>query len=176
MRTLTACLIATLAIGAAVAAKAQPYYGPGPGSRDTIVCESSNGRYNQCRLPWRGNARLVQQLSSTACVRGQTWGSRGGSVWVNGGCRGRFAPAGYGPGGGGWAPPSGWNQRFEVRCASPQYQYAFCQVDVGRSGRVYVRRQISGSACVEGRTWGWNRAGVWVNNGCEAVFTVDRRW
>jgi hypothetical protein len=39
-----------------------------------------------------------------------------------------------------------------------------------------VARQISNSACVEGRNWGWNRAGVWVSEGCAAEFTIDRRW
>lgn len=141
--------------------------------RETIKCESSNSRYTRCRLPWRGNARLVQQLSNSACERGRTWGNRGGSVWVDQGCRGRFAPAGNG---GGWQPVPDWNQRFNVTCGSPQYNYAFCQVDVGRQGRVLLRRQTSSAACIEGSTWGWNRAGVWVNRGCSAVFTVDRRW
>lgn len=137
----------------------------------TIVCESSNSRYNRCRLPWRGNARLVQQLSNNACERGRTWGNRGDSVWVDQGCRGRFGPVG----GGGWQPGPGWNQRFNVTCGSPQHKYAFCQVDVGRRGHVSLRRQTSNASCVEGSTWGWNRAGVWVNRGCSAVFTVDRR-
>jgi hypothetical protein len=51
-----------------------------------------------------------------------------------------------------------------------------CQVDTGRGSRVYVSRQISKTSCIEGRTWGWNRAGVWVDGGCEAIFTIDRRW
>lgn len=174
------CLIATFALAAAGAASAQTYSSAPPGyHRDydrgqTIVCESQDGRYNRCEIPWEGGAQIVQQLSSSACVRGQTWGTRRHSVWVNQGCRARFAPAGYGPGG--WAPPPGWDHRFEVSCGSPQYHYAFCQVDVGRQGRVYMRRQTSSAACVEGSTWGWNRAGIWVDRGCSANFVVDRRW
>lgn len=175
--------LTALAMTAATGAGAQTVYsGAPPGYRDydrgqTIVCESQDGQYNRCRIPWDGGVRIVQQISGSACVRGQTWGERRHSVWVNQGCRARFAPAGYGPGGpGGWAPPPGWDRRFEVSCGSQDFHYNFCQVDVGRRGRVYLRRQVSGSACVEGSTWGWNRAGVWVDRGCAGNFVVDRRW
>ena len=163
--------LAIVAAGAQVA-RAQPYGAPpGYGHAPTVVCESQDGRYAHCRVPWR-DARIVQQLSQTACVRGRTWGVDRGGIWVNNGCRARFAAVGYG----GWRPPQGWDRRFEVSCGSPQYHYAFCQVDVGRHGRVYVRRGTSQTACIEGRNWGWNRAGIWVDRGCSAVFTVDRRW
>ncbi|HET6912564.1 MAG TPA: DUF3011 domain-containing protein [Rhodanobacteraceae bacterium] len=175
--------LATLAVTASASAGAQTVYsGAPPGYRDydrgqTIVCESQDGHYNRCQVPWDGGVRMVQQISESACIRGQTWGERRHSVWVNQGCRARFAPAGYVSGGpGGWAPPPGWNHRFEVSCGSPQYHYAFCQVDVGRQGRVFMRRQTSDAACVEGSTWGWNRAGIWVDRGCSANFVVDRRW
>ncbi|MGH8324809.1 MAG: DUF3011 domain-containing protein, partial [Steroidobacteraceae bacterium] len=76
----------------------------------------------------------------------------------------------------GWSPPPRWDHRFEVSCSSPQYQRYFCSVDAGGSGRIYLQRQTSKSACIEGRTWGWNRAGIWVDQGCAGIFTVDRRW
>ena len=78
--------------------------------------------------------------------------------------------------GGEWQPGPGWDRDIDVRCASGNFQYNMCQVDTGRGSRVYVSRQISKTSCIEGRTWGWNRAGVWVDGGCEAVFTIDRRW
>lgn len=77
---------------------------------------------------------------------------------------------------GDWRPGDGWDQRINVRCGSHNFGYNLCQVDTGRGSDVRIARQISGSPCVEGRTWGWNRAGIWVDEGCEAVFTVDRRW
>ena len=36
--------------------------------------------------------------------------------------------------------------------------------------------QVSKTRCVEGNNWGWNRAGIWVDQGCEGVFRVQRRW
>jgi len=150
----------------------------GPG--DAVDCRSNNYSLQRCPVPWR-DARMVRQLSDTQCVRGMNWGIDRHGIWVDRGCGARFVASGrHGGGGdyegGGWRPPSGWDQRFQIRCASNDYQYNFCAVDLGGSGRARIERQISGSPCVEGQTWGWNRAGVWVVQGCEAVFSIDRRW
>lgn len=69
----------------------------------------------------------------------------------------------------------GWDRDIEVRCESRDYAYNLCQVDTGRGGRVEIIDQISNTDCVEGRSWGWNRAGVWVDDGCAGVFRVERR-
>jgi len=153
-------------------------YGPGGGA---IECRSSGYNYSRCDVPWR-DAQLVRQLSDTQCIRGRSWGfDRRGFVWVDRGCAGRFVPAGggggYYPGGPPpWQPGPDWNQRFTIRCESNDGRNNFCQVDVGGRGRVYLERQESSSPCQEGRTWGWNRGGVWVVQGCRGVFAIDRRW
>jgi hypothetical protein len=150
-----------------------PGYG---GGGEAVECVSRNFAFTRCDVPWR-DVRLVRQLSDTACVRGQNWGLDRRGLWVDRGCGGRFVAVGNGPGyGGGSYPPPGWDSRFAVRCGSDNYRYRFCAVDLGGGGRAYIDRQISGSACIEGRTWGWNRGGIWVDQGCEAVFTIDRRW
>ncbi len=149
--------------------------GPGPGG-EAVECRSNNYSLQRCPVPWR-DARMVRQLSDTQCVRGMNWGVDRRGIWVDRGCAGRFvARGGGGPNYGGWQPPSGWDQRFQIRCESTNFQYNFCAADLGGGGRAYVDRQISGTPCVEGQNWGWNRAGVWVVQGCAAVFTVDRRW
>ena len=38
--------------------------------------------------------------------------------------------------------------------------------------QVSLERQISGSPCVQGQTWGVDREGLWVDRGCRAVFTA----
>jgi hypothetical protein len=157
------------------AASAQVSYGPRPPppgyGPQTVSCGSPQHRMLRCAVPgnWRG-VRMVQQTSKSACIEGRTWGFDRGSVWVDRGCGGVFAAAG------GWQPGPGWNREFVVSCGSPQYRRYFCQVDVGARGHVRLQRQNSDAACIEGRTWGWNRAGVWVDGGCEAVFTIERRW
>lgn len=153
---------------------------PPPGypgyANQTVSCGSPQYRLARCQAPgyWRG-ARIVQQTSKSACVAGQTWGYDRGAVWVNKGCGGVFAAGDY-IDGGGWQPGPGWNRDFVVPCGSPQYKYYFCQVDVGARGRVMLQRQTSDTRCVEGRNWGWNRAGIWVDKGCGGQFLVARRW
>jgi hypothetical protein len=41
--------------------------------------------------------------------------------------------------------------------------------------QVRFERQISGSPCIEGRTWGVDREGLWVAQGCRAIFVVRDR-
>jgi Protein of unknown function (DUF3011) len=145
------------------------------GYGDTVECESRNFSYQSCQVPWR-DARLIRQKSDSACVRGRTWGIDRRGLWVDRGCSGVFAAAGRHGGGGDGRPGPDWDRRFAIGCSSEGYGYRFCSVDVGHGGRVSLERQVSGSPCVEGRTWGWNRAGVWVNQGCSGTFTIDRRW
>ena len=75
-----------------------------------------------------------------------------------------------------WRPGAGWDRDIDIRCESRGYGYNLCQVDTGQGGGVRLVNQTSGSECIEGRTWGWNRAGIWVDQGCDAEFVVDRRW
>ena len=155
-------------------------HGYSQNSGQVVECSSQDYRRQHCRVNWR-DARLVGQISSTPCRRGHNWGVDRGGIWVDGGCAGRFAEAGGSNRGshrghGGWNPPSGWNQRFDVSCSSNDYRYHFCAVDLGGAGRAHLRRQTSNSACVEGRTYGSNRAGIWVTQGCAGIFTIDRRW
>jgi len=151
---------------------------------EAIDCESHNYAHQRCDVPWR-DARLVRQLSETACIRGQNWGIDRRGLWVDRGCGGRFVEAGrrhrdhdrdYVEGGGGWHPGPDWDSRFTVACESQDQRNHFCAVDLGGGGRARIERQLSDSPCIEGRTWGWNRAGVWVNQGCSGTFTIDRRW
>lgn len=150
---------------------------------DSVQCESRDYRFTRCRIDGWRDARLVRQTSGSQCVRGRTWGLDRSGLWVDAGCAGIFVEAGRGDGGrpgygggGDWRPGAGWDQDIRFRCASNDYNYNMCQVDVGRGGRVYISRQISNTSCIEGRNWGYNRAGVWVDGGCEAEFVVERRW
>jgi len=159
-----------------------------------VYCASNDGRFARCRTPWP-ESQLVQQLSNTRCVYGQTWGMDSFSIWVDQGCRANFQAArgGWRPGwgggrdddddddrrpgpGGGWRPGPDWDRPIQLRCDSNGGRYQMCQVDVGRNGRVRLVRRVSDARCDEGRSWGWNRAGVWVDDGCRAEFQVDRRW
>jgi hypothetical protein len=156
------------------------------GSR-TVRCESNNGKFNRCNMPWR-DADLVKQESKGACVRGRSWGVDQQGLWVDRGCRGLFAEARHGHSGharpgddrpgsaGGWQPGPGWDRSIRLQCDSNKSRYQMCRVDLGRHGRAQLVRRLSDARCTEGYSWGWNRAGVWVDHGCRGQFLVDRRW
>lgn len=66
----------------------------------------------------------------------------------------------------------GGSRRFD--CESSGQRTVYCSVDRGTDVRFV--RQNSRAACIEGQSWGWDRGGVWVSNGCRAEFeVVDQR-
>jgi hypothetical protein len=121
----------------------------------------------------------VKQDSDTRSDRGRNWGFERGAIWVDRGCRGQFAEAGGrpgGPGGPGWGggrPPGGRDQ--VVVCGSENNRYKVCPIDL-RGARVAIVNNDSDTRCIEGRNWGTNRDGIWVNGGCRGRFAVQRRW
>lgn len=137
-----------------------------------VRCESKDNRTVRCGSSG-GNARLVRQLSDTACVRGRTWGSDSRGIWVSGGCRALFQSDNRRGGGydGGGRP--GGNDL--VRCESKDNRSQTCAISTGRGGDVRMVRQLSDKPCVEGQTWGQSRNGVWVTRGCRAEFVSGRR-
>src|SRR5688572_18121647 len=56
------------------------------------------------------------------------------------------------------------------RCESEDMRVNRCLVDT-RSG-VRLVRQDSDAPCIQGRTWGTDRDGVWVSNGCRGRFAL----
>lgn len=124
-----------------------------------VTCESKDNRHRECQTGFRRNAVLVQNLSGTRCVEGQNWGSGRGTVWVDRGCRGRFAENGSGGDGG---------DGGVVRCESANGAYRECRT--GFRGRAIVQRNLSSTRCMEDQNWGQRRGLVWVRSGCRAEF------
>lgn len=57
-----------------------------------------------------------------------------------------------------------------IRCESVGDRYRFCRART--RGRVRIDRRLSDARCDLGRTWGYERDGVWVRDGCRAVFEI----
>lgn len=155
-------------------AQAQRYdqgYNDGP-----VRCESIKGRTQQCAID--GRARLVRQLSGSPCIEGDTWGQARNGVWVTRGCRAEFiAERGRPSHAGGWGNNgngngNGWGggRGQIISCDSNDQRMRRCNVSIRRDVRLV--RQTSRTACIEGRTWGYDRDGVWVNGGCRAEFEI----
>lgn len=134
----------------------------------SIICSSTDRRYRECRTPFRGRARLQQNISNTRCVEGRNWGSRQGLVWVDDGCRGRFIDSGNGWGGGQWDDKT-------FRCESEGQRQNQCRKPY--RGTAHLVRQLSNARCTEGSSWGQNVLAVWVSRGCRAEFSMrDGDW
>ena len=58
----------------------------------------------------------------------------------------------------------------DIRCGSSPGANNYCRVDTSRG--VELAYQHSGYACYQNDTWGYDRGGIWVSNGCSATFRV----
>lgn len=65
-----------------------------------------------------------------------------------------------------------WAESRYITCSSGDSEYNYCRVHT--EDHVKLSRQLSKSACQEGRSWGYDRYGVWVDRGCRAEFVVGR--
>ena len=150
------------------------YYDIGQGKR--ITCESRGERYNYCRTNMRGRIRIDRQLSDAPCRRYETWGADGdgSGVWVSDGCRATFIvePRRARPR---YEETRGEKRGRSITCESRGERYNYCRTNT--YGRVYLDRQLSDAPCREYDTWGadGDGSGVWVRDGCRAVFVVDSR-
>jgi Protein of unknown function (DUF3011) len=133
-----------------------------------VYCASDDMGRAWCPADSRFGVRLARQRSEAPCVLGQTWGYGHRGIWVDRGCRADFRVAGD------------WDARAAALfyCASDDMRRHGCAMDT-RDG-VFIVRQRSEADCVYGRTWGYDRQGVWVDRGCRADFEVidrrDREW
>jgi hypothetical protein len=72
----------------------------------------------------------------------------------------------------GIAPAAHANAGF-ITCESTGYKYNYCGVRT--QGRVIMMREIStGNLCRQGRGWGYDDNGIWVDRGCRAEFSYGR--
>jgi hypothetical protein len=103
---------------------------------------------------------VVQEISLSPCVKGQSWGFKPGIVWVNNGCRARFFGLDRAP--------------ETLTCRSENYGYRYCPYLGGRGGSIDVTQRISAAECKPYIDFGADDTGIWVNNGCGAVFEIYR--
>ncbi len=130
-----------------------------------VVCESKRGGYKECYTDFRRTPRIEQVLSNSDCHEGTSWGHRPGMVWVSRGCRAVFAERG---GRASWG-----DDRGQVRCESQDRRTRRCTKPF--RGPAELVNQLSRTNCVEGRNWGQDRRGIWVDGGCRAVFGESYR-
>lgn len=153
-------------------------------SAQTISCSSDDGKRHYCSTETRGRVRLAQQRSESPCREGYSWGSDNRGVWVDHGCRADFSVES----GGGWDRDGrpdrdrdrngDWNRggyqgsSQVISCSSDDMRRHYCPADT--RGGVQLVNKRSDSSCQQGRSWGYDRKGIWVDRGCRADFQVGR--
>jgi hypothetical protein len=66
--------------------------------------------------------------------------------------------------------PQGQGQAALVTCSSKPGERTHCPANTSKG--VALARSMGESACLLGKTWGFDDQGVWVSDGCSAVFIV----
>ena len=145
-----------------------PGYGNTGAAPSRVTCSSDSGSRVYCDADTSGGVRLSRQISGSPCNEGSTWGYDNRGIWVDRGCRAEFEIAG----GGAYGGRDSWRGGATLVCASDSGGRVHCDADTRRGVRLI--RQISGSPCTEGSTWGADSTGVWVSRGCRAEFQVGR--
>lgn len=66
---------------------------------------------------------------------------------------------------------SGYVASDHLTCESRDNGRKYCPANL-RHASVDIDRQLSSTPCRYGRNWGWDRGGIWVNDGCRAAFAI----
>ena len=69
------------------------------------------------------------------------------------------------------APPVAQAQDHTITCSSTNGRRATCGADTSRG--VTLLRELRGSQCEEGFSWGYTRREIWVDRGCQAEFSLN---
>lgn len=154
------------------------------------VADQSRARgVNVQQYPWNGGANqrwrsqgssnnfVLVNVNSGKCLDVTGGEQRNGANIIQWDCNGGMNQrwyAGYSmPGrpGGGAYPPPGMGPGPTITCSSNNGKRVYCNADTRRGVRMV--RQISGSACIQDSTWGYDQRGIWVDRGCRAEFIIN---
>lgn len=139
----------------------------------SLVCKSENYRYQRCHARIYGNVRLERQYSDSPCIFKRSWGYDQFGIWVDNGCQGRFSFGGHDSDDDYVSVPparSGPPPGRIITCRSKDYRYQFCRANT--RGGVVLQKQLSDAPCDKGRTWGFEKSGIWVKAGCSGQFRI----
>lgn len=147
----------------------QPNQPPPPSRSYLLRCESTRNQTSECPVDPSATVRVATQRSGAACTEGHSWGRLGGALYVSRGCRADFevAPSIRPPA---FSRPT--NTTYWIICESRDNRRFYCRIgdlDVPR-----LEKQLGGTSCVEGTTWGTAEGFLWVDDGCRGEFKIAR--
>lgn len=132
---------------------------PQPTLGGVVVCQSLDGSKVQCKADTSAGVQIIRSFNDARCGYGREWGYDRKGVWVSNGCRAAFAVRG--------------NPKTAVAsvvCESNDGARNVCGAETHFG--VAMVRQMSESECVLDKSWGFDRDGIWVSNGCRAQFAL----
>jgi len=168
---LFACCGLILVVGAILAGPRASVLSAAPvpqGQNLRMACSSDDMRRHHCAVDTRGGVWMVHQKSEAKCIQDRTWGYDDKGVWVDRGCRAEFEIGAI------QSQFRGWGESYFIYCPSDDMGRQWCPADA-RFG-VRLIRQRSEAACIQDRTWGYGKRGIWVDHGCRADFQVTGDW
>ena len=155
-RRLATALVAATVIITGADARAQPAPAPAAAAQPAIECGAAMGARSACVAGTSAGVVLVRQSGEGNCVLGKTWGFDAKGVWVADGCRGTFAFT---------------DDRAPLACSAAAGAREVCPANTSDG----VALVTGTPACALGRTWGYDRDGVWVADGCQGTFVLTTR-
>lgn len=132
---------------------------PPPPLSGVVVCQSLDGKRADCRADTSAGVQIIRSFNEARCGYGHEWGYDRKGVWVTDGCRAAFAVRG--------------NPRptvASITCESLDGARQVCGAETHFG--VALVRQMSESGCTLDESWGFDRDGIWVANGCRAQFAL----
>ncbi len=144
----------------------------------TFQCASDDKKRRYCQADTRGGLRFMKSLDGGACIYDKTWGYDVGGVWVERKCKAEFETGGAAS----YRPPEVpgtghvWGAGNGVKtfsCAPESSGKHYCDADTSEGA--VLTKDLSGSGCKRGETWGFDRRGVWVVAGCSGEFQTVQR-
>ena len=141
----------------------------GESAARTITCASEDDLRKVCQADTSNGVKLVRQQSDAKCKEGSSWGHDTRGIWVDKGCEADFV---VGVPGHPASSRTAAAQTQTISCASYDGRRNYCNVDT-QGARVQLTKQIGTATCMEGATWGYDRAGVWVDRGCSGEFLIQ---
>jgi hypothetical protein len=63
-------------------------------------------------------------------------------------------------------------QNGGLTCSSEDGEYHYCRADT--QNQVELVRKLSSARCEQGKSWGFDPRGIWVDRGCRARFSYGR--
>jgi hypothetical protein len=136
-----------------------------------VKVESKDGRRATVYIGRHTDVRLTRQLSDAPCRRDRTWGEDSTHIWTDDGCRAEFSYRTISTDRDDDVILGGTTAR-RITVESNDGRRHYSRIDT--TGGVRLVRQLSDKPCTYGRTWDYDRNGIWVDRGCRAIFEVGR--